>query len=131
MKLLASVMVLLVASCASSSASVGIKVLQDFEAGFRLTAGEYPGITTAISRETEFGQACLKVTVAKGFDWRLRGTNGLQDAPLDAAGLATISGPYLPPEADAVRMRIRVASGRGIIAVGGPVSQIGNSDVWR
>lgn len=107
-----------------------IRVLEDFEAGVRLAARDCPGIAAETAPETPFGRQCLKVTVARGFDWRGRGRDGRQGTPLDAAALAVLCGPYLPPEADAVRVRVRVASGRAIVTVGGPVSQIGNSDVF-
>ena len=122
--------IMLVASLSYSAEPGVIKVLKDFESGTKLSAKGYAGITTETSRESESGRSCLKVTVAKDFNWRRQGLNGPQDTPLDVAELAVISGPYLPPEADAVRMRVRVASGRAIITVGGPVSQIGNSDVY-
>ena len=107
-----------------------IKLLQDFEADVPPLATGHAAITTARSRETEFGQACLKLTVAQGFAWRRPGAPGQQVAPLDAVRVALLAGPYLPPEADAIRLRVRVAAGGAIIAVGGPVSQIGNSDVF-
>jgi hypothetical protein len=107
-----------------------IKVLQDFEA--KDSARSTPGsaIKVEISKQTDFGKSCLQVTIPKGFNWRWKGWNGTQDMPLNNAFLATLSGPYLPPETDAVRMKVKVASGRAIIAVGGPVNQIGNSDVY-
>lgn len=38
--------------------------------------------------------------------------------------------PFYPPEADAVRIRIRVTSGQAVIYVGGPTAYYGNSDVF-
>jgi len=115
----------------SASAQTGvIGVIQDFESGFRPGAAPCAGITTATSRETVFGQTCLQVTVAPDFAWRWKGWSGQQDGPLDAARLALLSGPYLPPQADAVRLQVRITSGRALLTVGGPVSQIGTSDVF-
>ncbi len=37
---------------------------------------------------------------------------------------------FFPPEADAVRIRIRVTSGQAVIYVGGPTAYYGNSDVF-
>lgn len=107
-----------------------LKVLQDFESGFRLVTMTVTGLAVEASTETKLGMTCLKVTVERGFPWRWKGWGGQQDQPLESVRLAILSSPYLPPEADAVRMRVRVASGRAIVSVGGPVSQLGNSDVW-
>jgi hypothetical protein len=115
----------------TASAQTGvIGVIQDFESGFRPGASPCDGIAITTSSETDFGQTCLQVHVAPGFAWRWKGWSGRQDGPLDAARLALLSGPYLPPEADAVRLRVRIASGRALLTVGGPVSQIGPSDVF-
>jgi hypothetical protein len=117
-------------ACFAPARAGAIKVLQDFETGTGLMASRQAGIAAEISPDTTFGQSCLKVAVAKDFTWRWKGWDGRQDAPLDTVRLATLSGPYLPPEADAIRMKIRMASGRAIVTVGGPVSQVGNSDVF-
>ena len=37
---------------------------------------------------------------------------------------------FYPPEADAVRIRVRVTSGQAVIYVGGPTAYYGNSDVF-
>ncbi len=122
---------ILLAACLSGIARAGVlQVLEDFETAGNLPSTGVTGLVTEVSGETESGRGCLKVTVAKAFNWRWRGWNGQQDGPLDAIRLAVLSTPYLPPEADAVRMRVRIGSGRAILAVGGPVSQLGNSDVF-
>lgn len=107
-----------------------IKVLQDFESGPKIVKTVTPSITAESSHETSFGSNCLKVTVAKDFDWRWKGWGGTQDLPLEMARIAVLSCPYLPSETDAIRLRVRLPSGRAIISIGGPVSQIGNSDVF-
>lgn len=38
--------------------------------------------------------------------------------------------PYFPPEADAVRLRVKVISGQAVLQVGGPTAYFGNSDVF-
>lgn len=115
----------------SASAQTGVLgVIQDFESGFLPGASPCAGITTATSRATGFGQTCLQITVAPDFAWRWKGWSGQQDGPLDAARVALLSGPFLPPQTDAVRLQVRVASGRALLTVGGPVSQVGNSDVF-
>ena len=104
-----------------------IRVAQDFEAGFRPAGKLSPGVNAERSSETPFGASCLKITVASDFAWtRPDGT----PAPIDAFRVALLSNPHLPPETDAIRMRVRVVSGRAILSVGGPVSQIGSSDVF-
>ncbi|MDX9981890.1 MAG: hypothetical protein RBU25_17855 [Lentisphaeria bacterium] len=107
-----------------------IAVLQDFESGGS-PRGIMPGsgILAEISSETPFGSSCLRIVLPAGYAWRWKGWDGKQDRSLDNAYVVTLSGPYLPPEADVVRMKVRVVSGRAILAVGGPVSQMGNSDV--
>lgn len=107
-----------------------LKVLEDFESGGRLSNQRIPGLTFDTTGEPAVGEHSLKITVARDFTWRWSGWDGRQDQPLTTLRVATLSSPYLPPEADAIRLRVRVLSGRLIIAPGGPVSQIGNSDVF-
>ena len=107
-----------------------IRVLQNFESGPKTVKTVTPSITAESSSETSFGSNCLKVTVAKDFKWRWTGWGGTQDLPLEMARLAVLSCPYLPPETDAIRLRVRLPSGRAILSIGGPVSQMGNSDVF-
>jgi hypothetical protein len=38
--------------------------------------------------------------------------------------------PFYPPEADALRIRLRVDAGQAVIYVGGPTAYFGNSDVF-
>ncbi|WP_449071416.1 hypothetical protein [Prosthecobacter sp.] len=38
--------------------------------------------------------------------------------------------PYYPPEADAVRIRLKVVSGQVVLHIGGPTAYYGNSDVF-
>lgn len=38
--------------------------------------------------------------------------------------------PFFPPDADALRIRLRVAAGQAVIYVGGPTAYFGNSDVF-
>lgn len=107
-----------------------LQVLEDFESGGRLSNQRIPGLTFDTTGEPASGQHSLKITVARDFTWRWSGWDGRQDQPLTTLRVATLASPYLPPEADAIRLRVRVLSGRLIIAPGGPVSQIGNSDVF-
>ncbi|HMP75762.1 MAG TPA: hypothetical protein PKE12_05630 [Kiritimatiellia bacterium] len=107
-----------------------LRVLRDFEDGVAPSAPPVTSVAVALSPETVYGAACLRVEVADGFNWRWRGWSGTSDAALDAVRVATLSAPYLPPTADAIRLRVRVAAGRAILAVGGPVSQMGPSDVF-
>lgn len=103
---------------------------QDFEAGIRFSTTPCDGLFVEASSETPFGTNCLKVSVQKDFSWRWKGWDGKHDLPLDLARLAILTGPYIPPETDAIRMKVRVASGRATLVVGGPVSQMGTSDVF-
>lgn len=121
---------ILAATLSSWAQPEAIRVLQDFEGGGRSTGGLPAGIGAASSNETEFGKSCLRVSIAANFGWRWQGWTGKQDSPLESVRLGILTNPYLPPEADAVRLRVRVASGRAILTVGGPVSQLGNSDVF-
>lgn len=89
-----------------------------------------PGMTVTTVAAAPGGKPRLHITVVADFAWRRAGAAGQPDAPLDAVRLLTLCGPFLPPTADAVRLRVRVSSGRAILAVGGPVSQVGNSDVF-
>jgi hypothetical protein len=129
---LASMMAGMVLAAASGLGAVEdrvIAVLQDFESGANLRGTPGSGILAEVSSETPFGSSCLRIALPAGYAWRWKGWDGKEDRPLANAYIATLSGPYLPPEADAVRMKVRVASGRAILMVGGPVSQMGNSDV--
>ena len=47
----------------------------------------------------------------------------------DAKSLLRLA-PFFPPEADAVRLRVKVLSGRASLYVGGPTAYYGNSDVF-
>ncbi len=48
----------------------------------------------------------------------------------DGAKVLLRPGAYFPPEADALRIRMKVISGRASIHVGGPTAYYGNSDVF-
>ena len=104
------------------------RLLQDFEGTMRLPATGYTGVTAVIDEETPFGHHCLKLTVDRAFPWRRPGADA-GGTPIDAIRVATLGGPYLSPATDAIRLRVRSLSGQAILAVGGPVSQIGTSDV--
>ena len=124
--------VLLVGLTAGSMASAEtvIRVLQDFEGGLRDPKSLPPGIEVSVATNTPCGKGCLKITVRPEFDWRRKDAATGRAAPIDVLRLCDLGGPYLPPESDAVRMSVRVLSGAAILAVGGPVSQMGNSDVF-
>ncbi|HBC89393.1 MAG TPA: hypothetical protein DCZ94_20830 [Lentisphaeria bacterium] len=107
-----------------------IRVLQDFESGGSMRSNQPTAIKIEASDKTDMGKGCLHVTVPKGFDWKWKGWDGKQNATLENVQISSLSCPYLPPEADAIRLKVKIVSGRAIIAVGGPVSQIGNSDVF-
>jgi len=105
-----------------------IRLLQDFETGSSIRNPAGIPVRAEISDKTGMGKSCLRISVPAGFDWTMKGRDG-KDAPLENVCLYTLSCPYLPPEADAIRMKVKVVSGRTIIAPGCPVSQMGNSDV--
>jgi hypothetical protein len=107
-----------------------IQVLQDFEANCNIKNKPGSAIQVSQSTQTVVGASCLRVSIPKGFDWSGKGWSGNQSQPMESALLSVLASPFLPPEADAVRMRVKVASGRAIITVGSPVSQMGNSDVF-
>lgn len=107
-----------------------LRVLQDFESTGAPLKVRQSGIAAEASSDTPFGHSCLKITISKEFQWVKPGGAGRPDAPLEAVCVGTLSGPYLPPEADAIRMRIKGIAGAAILAVGSPVSQLGNSDVF-
>ncbi|HCE45274.1 MAG TPA: hypothetical protein DET40_17175 [Lentisphaeria bacterium] len=127
--LLLSAMFLLTPIAAMADGKV-IKVLQDFESPGGARSNQPTAIKVEASDKTDIGKGCLHVTVPKGFDWKWKGWDGKQNATLENAQVSILSGPYLPPEADAIRMKVKILSGRAILAPGGPVSQIGNSDVF-
>jgi hypothetical protein len=106
-----------------------IKVLQDFESAGNMKSNQPTAIKVEKFSKTDSGSSCLHVSIPEAFDWKWKGWDGKQDMPLENVSLSTLCGPYLPPEADAIRMNVKITSGRAIISVGGPVSQIGNSDV--
>ncbi len=113
---------------AKSDSGVVIGLLQDFEGGGGVR--NTPGIPVKVelSDRTEMGKSCLRISIPKGFDWTGKNREG-KDMTLETVNLYALSCPYLPPESDAIRMKVKVLSGRAIIAPGCPVSQMGNSDV--
>lgn len=121
-----SLFLMLLATSVAASERV-IEVLADFESSEpRKTPAADALKKVELSDQTEFGKACLKVTLLKGFDWNKASWNG---GPATHIGLCTLSGPHLPPEADAVRLKVKVLSGRAVLSAGGPVNQLGCSDV--
>ncbi len=110
-----------------------VAVLRDFESGGprpgpaivqwswtakqKAAAGEYSQV--AVVDGSPFGQRCLKMTIGPDLPW---GRMAMYRAML-------IGPDYLPPQADAVRMRVKVVSGRFELTVGGPTVYFGHSDV--
>ncbi|MGE3803252.1 MAG: hypothetical protein AB7K24_01120 [Gemmataceae bacterium] len=73
----------------------------------------------AIVRDDAFGKQCGKLTIDKTFPWGGR----------SEYRALTIGPDYLPPEADAVRLRVKVVAGSFRLAVGSPTVYFGHSDV--
>ncbi len=107
-----------------------LRALENFERGSQQAAR--PGLPVQVSRVQDplVDGSCLQVVIPGGFSWRWKGWNGDADLALPFLPVANVCGPFLQPEADAVRARVWVRSGRAVLAVGGPVSQMGCSDVW-
>lgn len=78
-----------------------------------------------IVADTGFGKQCLKITLSKNIPWEKKGR------PIDCYCMtkAFRMPDYLPPEVDALRMRVKVLEGSFTFAVGGPTIYFGNSDV--
>lgn len=68
------------------------------------------------------------VPEGKGRALRIRVTDS-QAFTADAKTVARLA-PFYPPEADAVRIRLKVVTGQASIYVGGPTAYYGNSDVY-
>jgi len=135
---LAAVTVLIATRCmgaapAQPAEAKVLQVLRDFEAtalGGRRPAAMYWNWTpeqkasaleyssVEIVGDAAVGEKCLKLVVTE----RL---------PPSRSGYRMISlgVDYLPPEADAVRLRVKVLKGHFAIAVGGPTVYFGHSDV--
>jgi hypothetical protein len=69
--------------------------------------------------ERAFGAQCVKITVTDNFPWGNR----------EEYRALTIGPDYLPPEADLVRMRVKVLKGKMKLAIGSPTVYFGHSDV--
>lgn len=110
---------------ASAAGSAADSLLQGFERPDALFNTAKEGVATSLEGTTRWGHSCLKVVVPAGFAWQRSDTA----APLDAVRVAVLAPPGLPPEADAIRMQVKLEAGAAILAVGSPVSQMGNSDV--
>jgi hypothetical protein len=67
----------------------------------------------------EDGSRCARLRITDRFPWGNRAEQRV----------LTIGPDYLPPEADAVRMRVKVTAGRFDLQVGGPTVYFGHSDV--
>jgi len=107
-----------------------IELLQDFETVAPPTLRAGLPLKVSLPAKGEDGSHCLEVDIPANFNWRWKGWNSDRDQPLPFVSLSALSSPFLPPEADAVRARIWVRSGRALVSVGGPVSQMGCSDVF-
>ena len=107
-----------------------IALLQDFETAAPPALRAGLPLKANLSAKGEDGGRCLEVAIPENFSWRWKGWNSDREQPLPFVSLTTLSSPFLPPEADAVRARIWVRSGRALVSVGGPVSQMGCSDVF-
>ncbi len=118
---------------AASPAGKVIALLEDFEdheLGFRRAGyvqwnwtdqekanAEQFGLREIVTN-TPFGHQCLKLRMSKAFPWR---HDGYRMVSLDTT--------CLPPEADAVRLQIKLLGGEMILSVGGPTVYFGHSDV--
>jgi len=77
---------------------------------------EYSSIE--IVGDAAVGEKCLKLVVTEKLPPRRSGYR-----------MISLGVDYLPPEADAVRLRVKVLQGRFVIAAGGPTVYFGHSDV--
>jgi hypothetical protein len=113
-----------------------LRVLEDFETQHHYSPKIEPQdpkspIQVEYARETPFGRRCLRVAVSPDWDWKWKGWDGNGPARVvPSTGVCVLSGPFLPPEADAVRMKVKVLSGRFIFLVGGATTHQGNSDAF-
>ncbi len=110
-----------------------ISVLQDYEMaeiGERLPikhhawsqelqqrANEFSQV--AIVKDDSSGSTCCRVELRESFPWQNR----------SEYRLLTIGPNYLPPESDAVRLRVKVLNGNFTLSVGSPTVYFGHSDV--
>ncbi|GEM_PF-2531809 len=95
-----------------------VAVIQDYESGALPGAGYQSPITLAFSSDTPYGARCLQVTITNT-TWAK-----------DYYDVHTLGAAYFPPEADTIRLRVKVLSGRLIITVGTATIYCGNSDTY-
>lgn len=123
------------AALAAPTAEEGhiIATLHDFEQNevgpwppltiYRWTEEQKGKAETFTAREvrtgTPFGKQCLRVQIDSSFPWD-------KGNPL----LMTLSRTHFPPEADAIRMRVKILKGTVALTVGGPTAYYGNSDAY-
>ena len=72
-----------------------------------------------VIEDKSFGKQCAKLMIEQTFPWQRRTTYRA----------LTIGSDYLPPEADAVRIQVKVLKGEFQLAVGSPTVYFGHSDV--
>lgn len=133
---LLSVAVIAPAQPATTTAPAGrvLAVLRDYESetpgdrGAAITMWSWTAEQKAKAAEfsrlqivpdTPFGKRCARVTITDQLPWE-RSTS---------FRVLTIGPDYLPPTADAVRMRVKVLKGRALLTVGSPTVYFGHSDV--
>lgn len=77
------------------------------------------------------GGSCLEVVDAPNSGGKLLRVRVDDPQVLSGESLSLVRlAPFYPPEADALRIRLRVVSGQAVIYVVGPTAYYGNSDVF-
>lgn len=129
-------------SGAQPAAARVVQRLQDFEdlkagpvtAGGRIEPYYWPAELKAKAAEfsgaeviagAEFGKQCLSFTLAKDLPWLKQGAPTDRHQMPDLFRLPDV----LPPDADALRLRVKVLEGQFTFAAGSPTIYLGNSDV--
>ncbi|MCX7001794.1 MAG: fibronectin type III domain-containing protein, partial [bacterium] len=95
-----------------------VSVMQDYESGGLPSAGYQSPIALAFSSDTPYGTRCLQVTI----------TNTVWAK--DYYDVHLLGSVYFPPEADTIRLRVNVRSGRLMLTVGTATIYCRNSDTY-
>ncbi|NLF38143.1 fibronectin type III domain-containing protein [bacterium] len=116
---LGGLMTLALLCCATArqvEARSRVAVIQDYETGGLPGTGYLTPETFEFSTDTPYGSRCLHVTITNS-TW-----------PRETYSIHSLGATYWPPEADMVRLRIKILNGQLVLAVGGPTMYCGNSD---